>query len=298
MKNIIFLFIVIMSVNVSAIPLIKNPVLANAVTNVESAYINKDYYLAAKCCLDIFKLENAKAQKELEKLKADDGTSYDIRFHLIYLDSLRHTGQSAFDLYRIECKKIIAKYKGQEKDENLTTLVWVYNHLARHYRSSYNKEMETQTLKEAAELFPESYLPVRYVKNIMNNSPKPLPGNIVSEVKRIFNKNKEINNNKLTPEMVCCNVILLDKTGGDSYSAAINFLKSYPNADCIDLINTIKIVRNNISFDKPEQVQDYYNMLMVLAIKQENTKDRLKIIGFIINEKKKIETIMPEIKIP
>jgi len=296
MKNIIFLFIAIVSVNVFAIPLIKNPELENAVTNAESAYINKDYYLATKNCLDIFNSANTEAQNELEKLKSDDGFSYDIRLHLIYLDSLAYTGQSAFDLYRMECKKIITKYKGQEKDKNFSNIIWVYNHLAQHYRLSYNKEMETQTLKEAAELFPESCLPVRYVKNIMNNSTEPLPTNIVSEVNRIFNKNKELNNNKLTPEMVCCNVILLDKTGGDAYSAAINFLISYTDADCIDLINTIKIVRNNISFDKPEQVQDYYNMLMVLAIKQANTNDRLKVIGFIINEKKKIEAIIAEFK--
>ncbi|RLD46726.1 MAG: hypothetical protein DRI94_14525 [Bacteroidetes bacterium] len=295
MNKLIFLFIFI-SVNLFAVPIIKNPELANAATNAESAYSNKDYYLAAKYCLEIFNLKNAESQKELKKLKSDDNFSYDIRLHLIYLDSLVHTGQSAFDLYKNECEKIIAKYKGQEKDKNLSNLVWVYNHLARYYRSSYNKKMETQTLKKAAELFPESYLPVRYVKNIMNNSPEPLPDNIISEVKRIFNKNKELNNNKLTSAMACCNVILLDKTNGDAYSGAISFFESYTDADCIDLINTIKIVRNNISFDKPEQIKKYYDMLTILAVKQPNDKSRFKVIGFIINEKNKLENMMPELE--
>jgi len=37
-------------------------------------------------------------------------------------------------------------------------------------------------------------------------------------------------------------------------------------------------------------------MLMVLAIKQVNTQDRLRVIGFIINEKKKLEAIIAEFK--
>jgi len=58
----------------------------------------------------------------------------------------------------------------------------------------------------------------------------------------------------------------------------------------------IEIAREAIPFDQPELVKDYYNMLMILAIKQPGTKERLKVIGLIINEKKRIEVIMPQIK--
>jgi len=77
---------------------------------------------------------------------------------------------------------------------------------------------------------------------------------------------------------------------------AINFLKSYPNSSSKEIKEVADIAGEALPFDKPELVNDYYNMLTILAIKQPNTQDRLEIIGLIINEKKKIETIMPEIR--
>ena len=113
----------------------------------------------------------------------------------------------------------------------------------------------------------------------------------------MIKKNKEANNGKLASGMAYCKVILLKNTGKDVFPEAIDFLKSYPNADFEYIKGAIEIAREGIPFDKPDLVKDYYNMLMILAIKQPDTQDRLKVIGFIINEKKKLEIIMPEIKI-
>ncbi len=56
------------------------------------------------------------------------------------------------------------------------------------------------------------------------------------------------------------------------------------------------MARDAIPFDKPEQVKDYYNTLTILAVKQNSDKNSLETIGFIINEKKKLEAIMPELR--
>jgi len=293
MNKSIFLFIFI-SANLFAMPVIKNPELSNAVASVESAFANKQYELAEKNCRKIFDLKNTNAQKELEKLKSSDNIPYTLRLHLILLDCMACTRQSYSESYKDECINTLAKYK--DLPEAKEFIQWVYIHLFQYYCAVHNKKIGIEFLKKGADFLPKSYLPVYYVINLMDSSPDPLPTNIISEVKRIIKKNKEINNNKLTSGMAYCKLILIKKTEGKVFHKAIDFLKSYPNSDFEYVKGAIEIARDNISFDKPEQVQNYYNMLMILAIKQPSTKNRLKVIGLIINEKKKIETIMPELR--
>ncbi len=293
MNKIIFLFIFI-SANLFAIPVIKNPELSNAVASVESAFANKQYELAEKYCRKIFNLKNTNAQKELEKLKSSDNIPYTFRLHLILLDCMACTRQSYSDSFKKECEQTLAKYK--DLPEAKEFIQWVYLHLSEHYRAIHNKKTGIQILKEGADALPKSHLPVYYVINLMDSSPEPLPSNIISEVKRMIKKNKEVNNNKITAGMAYCKLILIKKTEGNVFHKAIDFLKSYPNANFEYIKGAIEIAREAIPFDKPEQVKDYYNMLMILAIKQPDTQDRLKVIGLIINEKKKLEVIIPELK--
>jgi len=289
--NKIILLLILISANLFALPVIKNPELSNAVASVESAFANKQYKSAEKYCKQIFNMKNPAAQKELKDLKTDDNSPYNLRLHLILLDCMFFNKKSHSEFFKNECEKTIAEYK--DLPEAKYNLQWVYLHLSRYYHAVKNKKMKTQVLKEGADFLPESQLPTLYVINLMNNCHKSIPKNTIAEIKRIFNKNKEVNNGKLTPRLAYYNVILTKRTGGNVFPAISNFLTSYPNAKPIELINAIKMARDVIPFDKPEQVRKYYNMLLILAVKQINTKERLKVIGFIINEKKKLEVIIP-----
>ncbi|MCK5852081.1 hypothetical protein KAH27_03540 [bacterium] len=295
MNKIIFLLIII-SANLFAIPVIKNPELSNAVASVESAIADKQYEVAERNCREIFNSKSKDLQKELETLKSIDNSPYILRLHLILLDCMAHTKQSYSESYKNECLKTIAKYK--DLSECKKHIQWAYIHLFQYYCAIYNKKMGIQILKEGADALPKSHLQVYYAINLIDSSPKPLSANVVSEVKRMIKKKKkEVNNNKLTSGMAYCRLMLIKKTEGNIFDEAVDFLKSYPNADFEYIKSAIEIAREGIPFDKPDLVKDYYNMLMILAIKQPDTKDRLKVIGFIINEKKKLEVIMPEIKI-
>jgi len=108
------------------------------------------------------------------------------------LDCLTHLGKRSEGTFREECKKIIDKYKEQAKNNNWQSFVGVYSHFACHYSSIHIKKMEMDIWKEGADALPMSNLPVRYAYNIMNNYLEPITANIVSEVKRMIKKNKEV----------------------------------------------------------------------------------------------------------
>ncbi len=123
----------------------------------------------------------------------------------------------------------------------------------------------------------------------------PIPVS-VTEIERILQKHKDANNNKLTSSIALCKLKFLKKKGDNIFPEAINYLKTYPNTFFGEIKVAIIMARDAIPFDKPDQINDYYNTLTMLAVKQNNDKNSLETIGFILNEKKKLEAIIPELR--
>ena len=93
-------------------------------------------------------------------------------------------------------------------------------------------------------------------------------------------------------------IIYENKNEKNVFQDAVKFLKTFPNADTEKIKNITGIARISISYDKPEQVKEYYKMLSILAIKQPGDKEHLETVGFLLNERKKLEAIMPELRNP
>ena len=172
----------------------------------------------------------------------------------------------------------------------------MFEHLASHYRENNNKEMLRKTLKEGAERWPTSHFAGQYINHIVNTSPDPVPAATISEILKILQKHKNANNNKISSGMALCKLRLLKKNNGDVFDVALEHLKKYPNANFEETQIVITMARDAISFDKSEQIKQYYNVLLFLAIKQPSDKAHMKAIAFLVNERKKLETVVSEFK--
>ncbi len=82
---------------------------------------------------------------------------------------------------------------------------------------------------------------------------------------------------KLSSGMAHRKLYLKKRMGEDVFDDAIDFLKTFPNTVFGEIRDVIFIARDAISFDKPEQIKEYYNTLIVLAVKQKTPKKILRL---------------------
>ncbi len=295
MKNNIFLLALIISANIFSAPPIENPELSNIVAQAESAFADKQYILAAESYLNAINLTNSDAKAELDEIKPPYSYPYSLALHVHRLFNLQKARQRRTDAFGNECREILAKYKKQAAGEKWEGYMAVYEQLMRHYRVNNNREMVIKTYEEAVNYNLLHNNTSYYIYYLLHFTPQPIDKKTISKIRNLINIYKNAAG-KLPSGMALRKLTLTKKTGGDIFPEAINYLKTYPNTIFTELRIAIIMARDAISFDKPEQAKEYYNTLTILAIKQPNTKDSLEIIGFIINEKKKIEAIVPEIK--
>ena len=166
-----------------------------------------------------------------------------------------------------------------------------------HYRVNNNREMVIKTYEEAVDYNLLHNNTSYYIYYLLHFTPQPIDKKTISKIRNLINIYKDAAG-KLPSGMALRKLTLTKKTGGDVFPEAIDYLKTYPNTIFTELKIAIIMARDAISFDKPEQVQDYYNTLTILAVKQTNSKISLDTIGYLINEMKKIEAIVPEIRNP
>jgi len=94
-----------------------------------------------------------------------------------------------------------------------------------------------------------------------------------------------------SPGIECLKLKITEKNGGDTFNASKEFAKKYPQFEFIAYV--IGIMRDSIKPEKPEQIEKYYQTLQFLAGKQK--KQNTEIIQFLLDEKQKVEMIIPEV---
>jgi len=299
-QKLIFLLSILLSafsITATAAPLIRNAELSNAVAKAEALSAEGDCVAAAGAYLEAINITNVDAQAELNENKALCLYPYVLGLHLDRLECLRKARRRRLESFGEECRQILAKFKNQAAGNKWNGYMAVYEQLMRHYRVNKNKEMVIKTYEEAVDYNPWHNNTCYYIDYLLQIAPDPIDDNTISKIETAMEKYKQAAG-KFSSGMGIRKLFFTKKIGGDVFNEAIEYLKTHPNTVFGEIRLAITMAREAISFDKPEQIKQYYNALTVLAVKQPNDKAHLEAIGFILNEKKKIEAIVPEIKNP
>ncbi|MCK5853248.1 hypothetical protein KAH27_09505 [bacterium] len=297
-KSTILLIIVtifLLTANIYAAPTIRNTELSNTVAQAELLFANQEFLDAARAYLTAINLTNAVAQEELAEVKFPDVCPYVLRLHFERLESLTGAQEHSSEAFGVECRAILDKYKSLAEGKSWILFNQLYGHLVNHYRITYNSEMLLKTLEEAANFDPLSHIRCEYINYLIASSTKPMDAATVSGINKLIDEHKEAYG-KLSSGIALCKLRLVEATGGDVFNEALDYLKIYPDTIFGEIRETILILRNSIDPDKPEQIRSYYQALTVIAVKQPSDAAHFQAIAFILNEKKKLETILPELK--
>jgi len=87
-----------------------------------------------------------------------------------------------------------------------------------------------------------------------------------------------------------------DRDGGNVFEDTIDFLKEHPTTSPANLKTALALLRESLNTDDVNQVKKYYSAVNRLAFEQPNTADRLVLVSYIMDERKKVEMIFPKVK--
>ena len=296
MKKLIFLLILIISTNTFAATSIINPELSNIInpelSNIIAKYelcdAEKDHLGAAAFLLAALNLTNSNAQQELNEIKHPFVVPYALILHYRRLVQLGEAGQTGSKLYACECREVIDKFKKQAEGKSWEVYNCVYEHLLSHYFVNRNNKMIRETLKEAVNYDPRSRLAERYIDYIFYVAGDPINKQAASQVEKIIKKHKNAGIG-LSPGIALKELVLWQKTGHIAFRKGLDYLEHYYKATPKELERAITITRDSIDPKKPEQIKEYKNALITLAIKQPSDKTRIKLLGLILKEIKEIK---------
>jgi len=85
------------------------------------------------------------------------------------------------------------------------------------------------------------------------------------------------------------------KDGGNVFEDTIDFIREYPTTSPTNLKTALALLRKSIDVNDVKQVKKYYNSINRLAFEQPSTEDGLTLVSEIIDEKKKVEMIVPSV---
>ena len=80
------------------------------------------------------------------------------------------------------------------------------------------------------------------------------------------------------------------------FATALQFLKDYPNADPKKLLRALNTATSAINATQPGQIRELYQAITTILLRQPSDDAHVQMVAQILNEKKKLELIMPELK--
>ena len=288
MKNLLFILPLLFSVNIIAIPPIRNAELSNAVATAEEFEKDNNYLQAAAKLLEAINITNSEAVAELKEFKDKWAGPYKLELYSKRFWYLKRSYQQKSPTFGAEVQTVINEYKKEAKGKNWNAYKWLYMRLADYYRANDNE-------KEAAKIYEKRYLYSPTDKKVLLGYLyyllKTNPAKIDPIIKRYIAEGGE-----WYSKLAFLNCKKIQKQGGDPFDALIKMLEDYPSASFREFKDAMNMLCMLLDPEKPEQLKKYYKTLTALALKQPSDSEHLQNIGLILNEKKKIETIMPEIK--
>ena len=301
MKKIAFILVLIITSNLFADIQINNSTVSNAIAKAEELKLEKKYSDAAIVYLEILNTTNKEAKLELTQEKNIKGYPLSADLQAQRLSCLFFTKEFGTEEFKNECLNALKKYKRKPSKDILTPYVQIYQQLLNYYWALNDVEKIENTAFEVTDYDPRAF---PYVYHFLwKTLDKPVdPANdelahpdykeTLSKIKHAIN-NYEKTNPPVNPQIQYFKLKLLEANGEDVFAAAAVLLKNNPRSD--NLLAVLGIMRDAIDPDKPDKIKQYYKMLITLAIKQPSDQKHIKIVGALLSEKKKLETIMPEL---
>jgi hypothetical protein len=102
----------------------------------------------------------------------------------------------------------------------------------------------------------------------------------------------------MTPALGLACIELQKKTNPDQtvIDGVLAWLKAHPTESIALIEKALALARAELDSTQPDQVVRYYANLTGLALKQPGGDDRVPLTALIMNEKRKLEAVMPELK--
>ncbi len=288
MKNILFILPILFSLNVLAAPKINNLELSNILVEAKLLFDDKSYFQAAEKILEAINTENENAKNELNKLLEYQAGPLKLFLYNTRLWYLKKACLEKAPAFSNEVQTVINKYSNEAKDKDWNSYKRLYIRLAEHHKANKNDKGVAHAHEARFMYSPiDKVSLMTYLKYLFEKD--------FSKVNSIITQYESAGGTEF-PRLSLLKCKIIKKQGGDVFKSAIGFLKAYPTSKFKDIRAMIVMARDALTADKPEQIKEYYNILAFLAIKQPSDKKHLETVGFILNERKKIEAILPEIR--
>jgi hypothetical protein len=97
------------------------------------------------------------------------------------------------------------------------------------------------------------------------------------------------------PDLLLYQARQASHTDGDAFPFAMRFLAQYPTARFEQVREAVELARAALDAADTRQVRSYYTTIVTAGLKQPNDAAALPTLAYLINEKKRLEAVLPEL---
>ncbi|MCX7004748.1 MAG: hypothetical protein NTV22_15955 [bacterium] len=98
------------------------------------------------------------------------------------------------------------------------------------------------------------------------------------------------------PELILFQARQARRAGGSAFPFALQCLATFPTSSFEIIRTAVKYARAALDAANVKQVRSYYMAIVTAGLRQNNDEQSLPCIAFLINEKKRLEAVMPELR--
>jgi hypothetical protein len=268
---------------------VNHPELVERMMQIETLAKSRKYREAADALGLLLTTTNADARAELDQPNAHDGP-LDLQLTIErcrYLDLCKDSGQAA-EL----CRNLTARYADAAAGTRWESYARAFLYRAHAVPGWWKSPAALALIEQALDYYPTyswamgDYLLVSY--NLRDSHGLTAARNRFAAYEAAGGaRNAKIDRSYLK---------ILLAGGADPYTQALAYLDENPDADSKYLLEAIDIARAGIDPDQPSQFHEFYDALTTLALRQPGDEQHILVVGHILNEKDKLEMIMPELK--
>jgi hypothetical protein len=268
---------------------VNHPVLVEKMATVEALGRERKYLAAANALGELLATTNEAARAELDQSNAHDGP-LDLQLTIErcrYLGMCGEHGQSA-EL----CRALEAKYTHAAAGKQWESYARSFIYRAHVVPGWWKSPAALALIEQALDHYPTyawamgDYVQVSY--NLRETK------GLAAARSRFAAYESAGGEHSAKIDLNYLKILAAD--GADPFTRALDFLDQYPDTTEKFLLEAIDIARANINPEQPEQIRQFYNALTALALRQPGDEQHIKTVATILNEKQKLETIMPELK--
>ncbi len=267
---------------------IRHPQLSKIIDQANELVKSKNFSQAAEKLLEAINIENPEAKAELNEFKDKWSGPYKLKLYSDRLWYLKKSYKEKSPEFGAEVQAVIDEYNEEAQGKNWNAYKWLFLRLADYHKANKNGIKEADAHEKRYLYNPNDQRSlIAYLYYLLKNNPSK-----IDEVIVIY---KEAGGEDFGG-LALFNCKRIEKQGENPFNALVEMLKKYPTSNFRQLKDAMEMLRQNLDPEKPQQINKYYNTLKILAIKQPSNEKSITAIAYILNEKKKLEAIMPKLK--